>query len=356
MIVAAFEDSVPEAAWSSWRPIELAPVFDGTSPEPEPSILRRSDGRCLLYPGKTHAASGETESLKTWVALIACAQELGAGRSVAFIDFEDSPDSVVVDRLHRSLGVPRDVLEAQFAYIRPDTPLSSRGDRSALFTAAGTRSLVVLDGVTEAMNLHGLDLADNSDVARFLQILARPLAEDGAAVLLLDHVAKASENRGRYGIGAQHKLSGLSGSAYVVERVEPAARGREGHSRLVVAKDRPGRVRQHADRAGVVLDLHLGSGHDGVVRYRLDPPSPGDSTRDGEAWQPTELMTRLSERLVKVDGSITAGALLDTVSGRRAWKFTALRALVDGGYVSETRAGHVVRYVSVKPYGNDSHE
>jgi AAA domain len=54
-------------------------------------------------------------------------------------------------------------------------------------------ALVVIDGVTEALTLHGFDLGDNVEIARWLELLPRPAARCGVAVLLLDHVVKDKE-------------------------------------------------------------------------------------------------------------------------------------------------------------------
>ncbi len=54
-------------------------------------------------------------------------------------------------------------------------------------------------------------MKDNTDVARFGQMLPRWLAERGPATVALNHVTKDRENRGRYAIGAVHKLNGLRG-------------------------------------------------------------------------------------------------------------------------------------------------
>ena len=49
----------------------------------------------------------------------------------------------------------------------------------------------------------------------------RPIAAAGAAVVLIDHVAKDKEKRGRYAIGAQHKLAGVA-VAYGIEVLRAA--------------------------------------------------------------------------------------------------------------------------------------
>src|SRR5665811_792192 len=191
-----------EAEPSSWRALDLAEVIDGPG-EPEPTILARSDGPALLYDGRLHQVSAEPEAGKGWLALRATADLLDAGCTVLYADFEATA-SETVERL-RDLGVDRERIVSHLVYLRPHEPLtdSTRHD----FEEALSRhpALVVIDGATEALTLHGLDLSDNADIARWLDLLPRPAARTGAAVLLIDHVVKSKENRGRYAIGAQHK-------------------------------------------------------------------------------------------------------------------------------------------------------
>jgi hypothetical protein len=82
----------------------------------------------------------------------------------------------------------------------------------------------VVDGVTKAMVLQGLDIRDNKDVAEFLTKLARPLADAGAAVLLIDHVTKDREGRGRWELGAHHKLAGTD-LTHMLEPIRSFGRG-----------------------------------------------------------------------------------------------------------------------------------
>jgi len=115
------------------------------------------------------------------------------------------------------------------------------------------------DGVTEAMSLQGLELKDNADVAKFVVLLPRSLARMGGAVVLVDHVAKDRNGRGRFAIGAQHKLAGIDGAAYSIEVIRPFGRGMRGLSRLTVTKDRPGFVRPNAAYGKGAGPVHLHS-------------------------------------------------------------------------------------------------
>ena len=142
---------------------------------------------------------------------------------VLWIDFEDD-ERGVVGRL-KALGVPDDVILARFGYINPDEPLGDGVKRIArsrvdLAEALGEPwDLVVIDGVTESMALEGFNLNDNTDAADWQRRLPKYAARTtGAPVACIDHVTKSSENRGRWAIGAQHKLAGTSGVTFAVHR------------------------------------------------------------------------------------------------------------------------------------------
>ncbi len=53
---------------TTWAPLDLGPVITGDQLEQPPFILERSDGACLMYAGKSHAISAESETGKTLLA------------------------------------------------------------------------------------------------------------------------------------------------------------------------------------------------------------------------------------------------------------------------------------------------
>lgn len=71
------------------------------------------------------------------------------------------------------------------------------------------------------MALHGMEMTDNTDVAKFGKLLPRQIAAAGPAVVSLDHVVKNREARSRYAIGGVHKMNGLNGAAYTLENRQP---------------------------------------------------------------------------------------------------------------------------------------
>ena len=330
---------------SSWRPVDLAAILAGEHVDPLPAVLRRDDGPALLYPAKVHSVSGESETLKSWLLLVGAVEQIARGRPVVWIDFEDSAPAVV-GRLV-ALGCPRAGIAEHFRYVRPIDPLA---DAAALFdlSAPPTPTLAVIDGVTEGMALHGLEPNSNSDVASFMALLPRPLAALGPAVVLIDHVTKSAETRGRYAIGAQHKLAGLDGAAFTVELAQPFGHGRKGIARIHVAKDRPGRVREHASGGKRIAELHLISEPDGSVLAELRAP---EATGPAGTFRPTVLMERVSRHLEDNPDGSSVRDVQGAVQGKTDAKRQALECLVTDGYAERipgARGSHL--HTSLKPY------
>jgi hypothetical protein len=318
----------------AWDPVDVDAVLaDDPNARVEACILRRSDGVGLLYAGQVNGLVGEPESLKSWLALVACVQELEAEHHVVYVDLEDNARSVILKRLHRDLGVDAARLRTFFHYIRPEEPITKGDTRTRLLAAAAawSPSLAVVDGVTEALALHGLSSVSDVDIASLAALLTRPLADLGAAVLPVDHVVKDPEQRGRWATGSQHKLSAVGGAAYGIHVVRVARRGaQDGLSRVVVTKDRQGAVRPHATAGGTVADLHFGSSQDGVVSWRLEPPEAG---KDAAAFRPTHLMERVSGWLEGQVAERSQNEIVASVTGKERAILAAIRCLVDDGFV-----------------------
>jgi hypothetical protein len=251
----------PLRAVTTWEEVALAPILAGEIRPPQPSLFHRTDGAAMLYPGRTHAFLGEFESGKTWAALAASAETVRAGEHVLYIDFEDDENTFIM-RL-RQLGVSDSDIRDRAHYIRPERPLEQDrgGERPAVKALAevGDRhrpALVVLDGVTEAYALHELNPNKMDDVARFLALMPRLWDRTGAAVVLIDHVVKSKDERGRYAIGSQHKMAGVNGAAYRFE-AGALSPGRAGTVKVTVVKDRPGQVRKFAGKGKEVGTMHL---------------------------------------------------------------------------------------------------
>ena len=214
-----------------------------------------------------------------------------------------------------------------------------------------SQTLAVIDGVTEAMTLHELDPSNNSDAARFGRLVPRTIADYGCATVSLDHVTKAAEGRGRYSIGAVHKLNGLDGAAYILENRRPFGIDMQGVSTIRIAKDRPGQLRKYAvaNKSGMFwfADLIVDTTLDGLTEgvASVAPPVASDSE-----LKPTIIMARISDTLAaKPDDGLPQRVLCDVVTGKAATIRLALSYLIADGYVTPKWPHKLIR-----PYFDDN--
>jgi hypothetical protein len=333
----------------TWRPVNLGPVLDGTYRRAEPTVGSRDDGNGLFYPGRVHTVAAEAEGGKTWLALTACAEELARGNACTYIDFEDDEGGIVTRLM--ALGASHEAIRAQFTYIRPDEAigaLTNRADLSETLTVTRP-TLVILDGVTEAMSLHGLELKDNSDIAKFGKLLPRWIATKGPAVVALDHVVKDREGRGRYALGGVHKLNAVNGAAYVLENREAFGIGRTGRSSVLISKDRPGQLRRHGikahDNLYLYAELVLNSHSEEFTEASLSP-----AVQREEAFRPTAIMARIAKALEAVPAGLSKNAIEAAVTGKAATIRLALEVLINDGNVQVERRGPASYHRLIRPY------
>lgn len=114
---------------STWAPVDLRAVLAGPLDPLHASLMRRSDGHGLLYPGMVHSFFGEPESGKSLLMQWACAVLLGEGEPVLYVDFESDERSVM--RRLTALGARRKHLKSGFTYIRPEVDLTRIPDEQA---------------------------------------------------------------------------------------------------------------------------------------------------------------------------------------------------------------------------------
>lgn len=297
---------------TSWWPRDLDAALDGRDEEPPPAMLARADGQHLLYAGKVNGIIGESESGKTWIALLAATQALKDGRRVLYLDFEDSAPGIV-SRL-KAAGASRGELAA-LTYTGPDESLHHAAAEDLRETLDTLRpDLVVVDGFNAAMQLLGLEINSNNDATAFSQKLLKPIARTGAVVLYVDHVPKNSEARGKGGIGAQAKRAMTTGCAIGVEVVAPFGRGMTGQLRLTVDKDRPGHVRAASLGGRRIGTAWLESDPAfGTVTMRIEN-ARDEWTAEQDAAR--ESLTQEVTRLLASHGHMTQRQLCDYIKGR----------------------------------------
>jgi hypothetical protein len=232
---------------TTWEPLDLGPWMNGEINQPEPSLgIARSDGLRLIYPGREHAILGETESGKTWLALGCVAAELTVGNHVVYIHYEEGDPGSTIERL-LLLDVDPAMITKRLRFVAP-----ARAARTEWITALlnPAPTLVIHDGVNEAMSLHGADIMAADGASIFRRRLVVPFLRAGAATIACDHLPKDRDGRShRDAYGSVHKGNTLDGARVLLENVAPFGRRMRGVSYAFVTKDRPGQLRAHGRQA-----------------------------------------------------------------------------------------------------------
>lgn len=322
----------------SWRPLNLREF--GLEPAPRPTIGG------LAYAGLRHVFFGEPEAVKTWGAAALAVEEVAAGNNIVYIDAENGAREMRERFL--ALGLSEDDLD-RIAYIEPSVPLTK--DAAILADVEQMLgklrpTLVVLDSFDALLELHGLDPNSTIEVSRFYRTVVDPLRTTGAAVVVLDHVSKDKQARGRWAIGSQRKI-GLAEVALGFELVHPFGRGRTGLARVVTHKDRRGWLpRPRAAELELRSDAETGA-----VAWTWRPAS--SDAKDGAVFRPTRLMEKVS-RFVGAhvaEEKVTRSAVEEAVEGKAQYVREAMDRLVEEGFLEETPGPRGARHVtSIRPF------
>lgn len=258
--VAALGDHVTNPGAIEWADMS-AVLADDLTPE-TPTIMPRTDGAALIYPGRLHVVQAEPEAGKTWFGIVAAADVLDDAGDVVIFDYEDTAHAYATRFL--AAGVSPDIIRDSVHYHHPE-PGDRWADLVAAVAAIGPR-LVIIDGVAEALAQHDLDEDRSGDYTAWTDRFPRPITSTGAAVLLLDHVVKSKDNGRRYARGTGAKLAVIDGAAYSLHS-SGFNRTTPGDIIVTVQKDRPGGL--VARRGQEIARLHLYP-HDTVAGPRTD--------------------------------------------------------------------------------------
>jgi hypothetical protein len=272
----------------SWAPVDLGPYLRGEIVPPQPTIgIVRSDGLRLIYPGREHAILGETECGKTWLALGCVAAELNQGNHVVYVHYEESDATSTVERL-QLLGVDESLILQLLHFLTPTEPATPE----QIARLVGLRpSLVVHDGVNEAMALHNDEIYAVAGGSAFRRRLVVPFLAVGAATVACDHLPLGSDRSRRDAFGTVHKGNTLNGARLLLENKEPFGRDMRGRSNVFVTKDRPGQLRSRGKPADIPGKTFMGTlivddataGPDFIVKLLAPKLDDDTTTRDTSA-------------------------------------------------------------------------
>lgn len=357
-----------KTASPSWQFEDLAQLASGIELPPTPTVFQREDGQGLFYRGAVNDLHGEPGCGKSIIAQIATAQELKADRDVIYIDYEDSARNVVKRLL--LLGVSGEQIIGHLHYVRPSakpsSPTSLGGWRETL-DYADTATLAIIDGVTSCLAYAGLDSNSGDDIAAWYNTMPRLISACGPAVVLIDHVVKSKDNRGRYAGGSMQKLALIDGISYSVDMTKPVGKGVKGTIVIKSGKDRISEIEEHCAVSWSSNGSHLreaarieiNSTDPKLMRVTIARPNmmPSDeTTRQRGLERPTGLMEKISRIIENAPEEPNQTEIIELLkddgsSARKTTVLTAINRLLEGGWISN-RSGRNNRniYASVKPY------
>jgi hypothetical protein len=318
----------------TWVPIDLTELE-----ERDPTMPNLGQSQ-LLYPGKRHVFSGPPESAKTIAAYCLLLQTVRQDDTALIIDFEMGAHDAR-QRL-RELGGTEDEIR-RIRYIAPEAKWTQ--ERIELLVKLNP-GLVLVDAAAGAYQLEELDDNKRAEVETFNKRYVNAFWHAGIASLLLDHVTKSAEDRGRFVIGSERKL-GATDVHIGFETVKPLKRGTSGHFKLVTHKDRGGFLQR-----GHLADFHLDSDPDThALAWRFT--SPGSAGEDGGTARLTHLMEKASRQLELPGTALTKTELAELLKTRKTFALQAINSLVGEGFVVETADGRSKILTSARSYRED---
>lgn len=328
---------------------DVGAILDGSLQSDQPSLLMRNDGQALFYAGKVHVLQGEPTSYKGWIALAVCVDVLGVGGSVAYYDWEDTAKGII--RRLVQLGADPADIRARFHHIKPEGPMGERELKEVRNLMTGLNpDVVVFDSMAEGLAADGLKENDPDACILWMGKLPGMTAQLGACTILIDHVVKSKDERGRWGRGSGSKLAKVDGAAYTVDVLVPGDRNKSGKVRMSISKDRESGVGAQRAVAAIVHVEPKANGE--VVRLRFERDTGEISKGDG--WQPTILMAKCSLEVEQAANPLTASALKNLVHSDKPGLVTeAIARLLKDGYLKEVKVGRSTILRLVKPYSGD---
>jgi hypothetical protein len=284
--------------------------------------------------------SAPPEGVKTLLSLILGLEHWRKGHGrFAFVDFESGPHTIrlLLDDLGATLEEIAEVL-----YFEPDAAPTEND--LTLVKAAGV-GLAIIDAAAGAYDASGLDDNKRADAETFSRCWVRPLWQRGITTVLVDHVVKNAENRGRYAIGSERKL-GTVDVHLGLTVVRQLHRGATGLVRVATHKDRPAWLsRPNAAEIELRSDPETHA-----IRWEFRAPDSAQSA--GDHWRPTELMAKVSAYLETQTEPVTRNTVERAIRGTATYVRQAMDELVAAGHAVETagsRGSRLIAFVSPFP-------
>ena len=329
--------AVLEGAFGSY----VATLDAGDNPDERlPALVKRTDGETILYAGAFVSVFGEPGLGKSWaVQMMALDAMRDVGSSVIWLDYEATARTLA--RRAHTLGALPIFQSPAFKYVNPAIMDDVEVFGNLIqWSALQERCVVVIDSAEAA----GCP-SDGKPVMPWITAHVRPWQGAGCTVIVIDHVAKAKENRPRGAIGSQRKLADADLSLYVTG--VPWTKTTDGRLKIVNHKDRHGELPVGVNKTAAVL---TGKWLGGAFTYSWDVPNAEDEDGNGaQMEEATAIIDNLYDALVAAgpDGVKSRAGYRDLVNGR--WKVVdgAMNQLIKEGLVGKEQFGKAFWYRAI---------
>jgi hypothetical protein len=222
----------------------------------------------------------------------------------------------------RELGaVPAEI--DRILYVEPEEPANVERIRRLIDLGP---NVVVIDASAGVYSLEGLDDNKRLDVEKVSTLYVKSFWRNGIATILIDHVVKDGEARGRYAIGSERKLGGAD-VHFGFDTVHPISRGTAGKYKIIVHKDRGG-----FHKRGYLADLALSSDPE-THNITWAVSEPVVVTDEQGEMRPSIKMEQITHKLSGLTERLTSNEVKDLIGGNRQVAGYAIKLMIDEGYL-----------------------
>jgi hypothetical protein len=278
--------------------IDVRALIEGGFTAPEPDILTLTEDSFLFYSGEFNLIFGDTESGKTWLCLAAVTDVLDNGGKAAIIDTDHNGAASIINRL-QALGIQDDVLVDKKRFRLTETHDSLELKEVVTDLTVFEPEIVVIDSLGEVLPLFRFKSNDADDFTMAHTSLIKPLRACGAAVLVVDHLAKNADSRTYGPTGTAAKSRAVGGTSLRVTVEEPFKPGEGGSAKMELFKDRHGGVRRQFPKSEPkpVIGTFVIDDENGALTYAIKHGSttPLSSQKDLQAREAEADAARLLE-------------------------------------------------------------
>ncbi len=334
LVTDAVTETEPER--DSWVPLNLNDLPE--TPPVKPDL----GGTNLVYPGKRHVFSGPPESAKTLAAYCILIQIARGGGNGILIDFEMG--GYDARKRLTELGATRGEID-RILYIEPEVPANVARIRPLIEL---NPQLVVIDAGAGVYALEGLDDNKRGDVEKVASIYIKSFWRAMISTILIDHVVKDNEARGRFVIGSERKLGGAD-VHLGFETMKEISRGTAGKYKITTHKDRGGYLKR-----GYLADLNLDSDPQ-THNIAWSFTEPVIVTDDHGEMRPSIKMEQISNKLTGLTERLTVNEVKDLIGGNRKMAGRAINLMVNEGYLDAEDGPRGSKHLLLtRPYSADS--